>query len=115
MNEPRQSLAVVSAGPSGLAAAHRLADTHDVWLFDTRSVIGGVWASSNNLHQQAYPWLETNTPTALFPFPGFPIEDKDWEEKDGHKKKPYVSGRAAQRYYTRLLVLIIFTEARQAD
>jgi hypothetical protein len=96
MTDYKPRVAIVGAGPSGLAAAHHLADTHQVWLFDRQSTAGGVWANTSD---QTYDWLETNTPTALFPFPGFPLAASDWEK--GTSKGPYVPGRVAQRYYAR--------------
>lgn len=41
MNHPRTRIAIVGAGVSGLVAAHRLADDHDVTVFEAASRPGG--------------------------------------------------------------------------
>lgn len=38
---PRRRIAVIGAGISGMGAAHRLADTHDVTLFESGARLGG--------------------------------------------------------------------------
>ncbi len=58
-------VAVVGAGPAGLAAAHRLALLgHDVVLFEARSKLGGLneyglasYKTTNNFAQQEIDWL----------------------------------------------------------
>lgn len=139
---PISVVAVVGAGPSGLAAAHHLADEHAVHLIDARGAVGGVWAARDEdrhyasacghggcrepgrhatqpCHQahfehagQAYDWLVTNTPTALFPYPGFPLMDADWAIPMGcgsegapssqrSLSSPYVPAWVAIAYYKR--------------
>ncbi|RBI76064.1 cyclopropane-fatty-acyl-phospholipid synthase [Roseovarius sp. TE539] len=41
MPPPRQRIAVIGAGISGMGAAHMLADTHDVTLFEAENRLGG--------------------------------------------------------------------------
>ena len=60
-----KSVAVVGAGPAGLAAAHRLAMLgHEVKIFDSRSKSGGLneygiaaYKATDNIAQEEFEWL----------------------------------------------------------
>lgn len=98
MDKP--SVAIVGAGPSGLAAAHHLAESHHVSLYDSRACVGGVWALQPE-QGQAYDWLETNTPRQLFAYPGFPLTNDDAEGGKSNRPSAYITAQTARRYYAR--------------
>ena len=89
----QKRIAIVGGGPSGLAAARRLAriDHHDVTIFERESTIGGVWAYAPkrppSQHTKAaretairqgnamYHDLRVNLPCEIMHFPGYTFRD----------------------------------------
>ncbi|XP_059486506.1 senecionine N-oxygenase-like [Neocloeon triangulifer] len=80
-------VAVVGAGPSGLAAArHFSADSSfECHVYEQGSDLGGTWVLSEHVgnepdgrpvHSSMYKNLRTNLPKEIMSFPRFPFDDK---------------------------------------
>lgn len=68
-------VAVVGAGPAGLACARFLRDKgHVPIVFETAASVGGVWGR-NPLNTVVYPNLRTNIPTCVMQCQDLPFED----------------------------------------
>src|ERR687893_961233 len=68
----KAQIAVIGAGPSGLAAAkHSLEAGFDVTVFEAGDALGGQW-NSNAAHSGVWPGMRTNTSRAMTAFSDFP-------------------------------------------
>ncbi|AAS52973.1 AER292Cp [Eremothecium gossypii ATCC 10895] len=79
-NNRDKRVAIVGAGPAGLAAARvLLANTKlQVTVFEQAPQIGGVWYYNDGDKESAmYDHLETNLPKQIMAYSGFPFPDYD--------------------------------------
>src|SRR5918997_4303615 len=68
----KAQIAVIGAGPSGLAAAkHSLEAGFDVTVFEASDALGGQW-NSTAAHSGVWPGMRTNTSRAMTAFSDFP-------------------------------------------
>ena len=70
--EPRARIAVIGAGPSGLASAkHALQAGFDVSVFEAGNDLGGQWCTTAS-YSGVWPGMVTNTSRSLTAFSDFP-------------------------------------------
>jgi cation diffusion facilitator CzcD-associated flavoprotein CzcO len=73
---PGARVAVIGAGPSGLAAArHALAAGFDVTVFEAGDRLGGQWDATAP-HSGVWPGMRANTSRAMTAFSDFPAPDE---------------------------------------
>ena len=66
-------IAVIGAGPSGLAAAkHALEAGFDVAVFEASGALGGQWDTTAE-HSGVWPGMRTNTSRTTTAFSDFPL------------------------------------------
>ncbi|MHB8718587.1 MAG: flavin-containing monooxygenase [Candidatus Dormibacteria bacterium] len=78
MPDTVRTVAVIGAGPSGIAATKALHQRGlDVTTYEARGRAGGLWAVGDDVVQASYPSLECNTSKTTTQFSDFPMP-KEW-------------------------------------
>ncbi len=87
-------IAVIGAGPSGLAAAkHALEAGFDVSVFEAADALGGQW-NTTAAHSGVWPGMRTNTSRAMTAFSDFPAPAEHALHPMAEQIRDYLEGYA---------------------